>query len=59
MSETIPYDKANNEKIDYEAEFDKYLKLIDEIHKRIAEDQDETERLRNETWEIINRLKAA
>ena len=59
MSKTITIEPRKDEPVDYETEIERQLKLLDEMHKEIAVSEKETARLREETWEIINQLKAA
>ena len=58
MSKTITSDPATDEPIDYEAAIDLCLAETDELLKKMKTDREETERLREETWAILERLKA-
>ncbi|MCP9493316.1 MAG: hypothetical protein MSG64_02560 [Pyrinomonadaceae bacterium MAG19_C2-C3] len=57
MSKTITIDSAKDERVDYKAMINDYIEKMTVIHKEIAETQDNTERLQDETQVILDRLK--
>ncbi len=59
MSKTITVDSAKDERIDYKAMINDYIEKMAVIQKEIAETQDNTERLQDETQVVLDRLKAA
>lgn len=59
MSKTLTYDSAEAEPTNYKAATVECLETIDRMLAEMKESREKTERLRNETWEILDRLKAA
>jgi hypothetical protein len=59
MSKTNTFDSASDKPADYKAAVIEYIKKVDCIQQQMAEDQEEIDRLRDETLEILARLEAA
>ena len=59
MSKVTSFDSPSDEPIDYKAAVVQCIEKIDSLRQQMSEDQDEIDRLRIETREIIERLKAA
>ncbi len=58
MSKTITLETPKEEKIDYKAEVIKAIEEVSQKLVRIAETQEHTARLRDETEVVLARLKA-
>lgn len=59
MSKVTTFDPATDEPADYEEAVAKCIERIDLLRDQMAEDQQEIDRLKSETQDIIQRLKAA
>ncbi len=59
MSEATQPDHNLSEAADYETAVIECFKRIDRIREKMAEDQEEIDRLKAETREILKRLEAA
>jgi hypothetical protein len=59
MSKVTTFDPATDEPADYRDAVAKCIKRIDLLRSQMAEDQEEIDRLKSETKEILERLKAA
>ncbi len=59
MSKTITPDVTTNEAGDYEEAINKMLAEMKQANEKMDRDQEEIERLKIETREILARLKAA
>lgn len=59
MDEVPTFDSAADEAAYYEKEIAKYFEDIDRLHNEMDESQKEIDRLRVETREILDRIKAA
>ncbi len=59
MSKSIAPDVAANESINYEEAINQMLVEIGQANEKMAHDQEEIERLKAETREILERLQAA
>ncbi len=59
MSKTLTDDATEDERIDYKAATIECIEKIDRMLVEMKESRENTERLRKETWEILDRLKAA
>ncbi len=59
MSKTITPDVTANEAGDYEEAINKMLAEMKQANEKMDRDQEEIERLKAETREILARLKAA
>jgi len=59
MSKTMIPDATANEAINYEEAINQMLTEMKQANEKMAHDQEEIERLRAETREILARLKAA
>lgn len=57
MSKTITVDRSESKRVDYKALIGDYIAQIDAIQQDIAKRQDHTERLQEETQEILERLR--
>lgn len=57
MSKTLTYDPSKDEPTDYEAATVECIKKIDELHEEIENSENESARLREETWVVLNRLE--
>lgn len=58
MDEVPTFDSPADEAAYYEAEIAKYFEGIDRLHNEMDESQKEIDRLRSETQEILERIKA-
>jgi hypothetical protein len=59
MREAKTFDAADVEPTDYKAAVIEYIKKVDGIRQQMAEEQEEVDRLKFETLEILARLEAA
>lgn len=59
MSKVTTFDPTTDEPADYQEAVVKCIERIDSLRNQMAEDQEEIDRLRSETKEILDRLKAA
>ncbi|MDQ3746715.1 MAG: hypothetical protein M3444_20280 [Acidobacteriota bacterium] len=59
MSNTTTFDPPDAEHADLRAAVDECIAEIDRVRKRMENDQEEIDRLKSETREILARLKAA
>ncbi len=59
MDEVPTFDSPADEAAYYEEAIAKYIEGIDRLRNEMAESQKEIDRLRTETREILERLKAA
>jgi uncharacterized coiled-coil DUF342 family protein len=59
MSKVNPFDPAADEPANYKEAVVKCIEKIDVLRNQIAEDQEEIDRLKSETKEILERFKAA
>lgn len=59
MREAKTFDAAEIEPADYKAAVIEYIKKVDGIRQQMAEEQEEVDRLKFETLEILARLEAA
>ncbi len=59
MSKTLNPDVAAHESINYEEAIRQMFVEIEQANEKTALDQEEIERLKSETREILERLKAA
>jgi uncharacterized protein with PhoU and TrkA domain len=59
MTKANTFDSAADESTDYKTAVIEYIKKVDRIQQQMAEDQEEIDRLRVETREILARLEAA
>ena len=59
MREAKTFDSTDDEPANYKAAVIKYIQKVDRIQQQMSEDQEEIDRLRVETREILARLEAA
>lgn len=59
MSEVKALDPVSDESADYKAAVVEHIKQIDRVRQQMAEGQQEIDRLKAETREILARLEAA
>ncbi len=59
MSKTMNPDVASNESINYEEAISQMFVEMKQANEKMTRDQEEIERLKVETREILERLKAA
>jgi hypothetical protein len=59
MSKTMTPDAAADENINYEEAVNQMLAEMEQANEKMARDQEEIDRLKTETREILARLKAA
>lgn len=59
MSKTLTHDTTEDGMIDYRAATIECLEKIDRMLAEMKESHEKTAQLRKETWEILDRLKAA
>jgi uncharacterized coiled-coil DUF342 family protein len=58
MDEVLTFNSPADEAAYYEQEIAKYFDGIDRLHNEMDESQKEIDRLRSETQEILERIKA-
>jgi thiamine biosynthesis lipoprotein ApbE len=59
MSKTTAFEQDDAEPADLKAAIDECIAEIDRVRTRMENDQEEIDRLKSETREILARLKAA
>lgn len=59
MSKVTTFDPVGDKPADYKHAVISYIERIDALRNKMVEDQEEIERLKAETKEILERLKAA
>ena len=59
MSKTITPDMTGDENVNYEEAVNQMLAKMKQVNEKMARDQEEIDRLKAETREILARLKAA